>query len=70
MIDGMAIKKHVTYDSHTMSAVGYVDLGSVPSEDREKAKEALVILAVGLKARWKAAISYHFINRISSETQL
>ena len=69
MIDGMAIKKHVTYDSRTMSAVGYVDLGSGPSEDGEEAKEALVILAVGLKARWKAAISYYLIDRITSETQ-
>ena len=53
----------MTYDSHTMSAFVYVGLGSGPSEDREETKEALVILAVGLKASRKAAISYHFIYR-------
>jgi len=69
MIDGMAIKKHIAYDRIRKESIGYVDLGSGPADDGEEATEALVIMAVGLKSRWKAAISYHLINKLSSESQ-
>jgi hypothetical protein len=69
MIDAMHIKKNITYNSSKKTPVGYVDLGMGPEEDSGEATEALVIMLVGINARWKAPISYYFTRGLSADTQ-
>ena len=68
MLDAMAIRQQVMYDQHSGRLVGYVDLGG-GDESEEIAKEALVIMAVGLKSKWKAPLSFHFTKGLSAEAQ-
>lgn len=68
MLDGMSIKQKMEYDAKTNKTVGFVDLGAGSVEDVE-AKEALVVMLVGLKANWKCAIAYYFTKGLSSEQQ-
>lgn len=48
---------------------GYVDIGGGLEDTTKIANEALVIMAVGLKARWKAPISFHLTRGCTAETQ-
>lgn len=61
MLDGMAIRKKIEWDSSTKRNVGYVDYGAGPEGDIE-ATEALVFMAVGLVGSWKLPIGYALIN--------
>lgn len=49
--------------------LGYVDMGGDITDQSKVASEALVIMAVGMKAGWKAPISYHLTRGCSAETQ-
>ena len=70
MIDGMSIRKHIDWDPKRKEMVGFVDLGTGSLEnDVAEAREAIVILAVGLKGYWKVPIGYFLINAISAEVQ-
>ena len=67
IIDGMAIRKHVDYDPHKKEMIGYVDMGA--GQEETIAKEALVIMAVGLCHRWKAPVAYYFTGGVNAATQ-
>jgi hypothetical protein len=70
MIDAMCIRRHIEYDSGTGSMVGFVDLGSGPVEnDEATAREALVIMAVGLAGHWKVPLGYVLIDGITADVQ-
>lgn len=68
MLDAMAIRKHIDYNTHSTDFSGYVNLGS-GNDVTSEAKEALVFLLVGLNASWKAPIAYFFTAGLSAETQ-
>ena len=70
MLDAMSIRKQLVYDPHTKETVGFVNLGVGEEDDSEElASEALVIMLVGLRGRWKAPIAYFFTKGLSIETQ-
>ena len=70
MIDGMSIRRHVDYDPKTQSMTGFVDLGLGPLEnDACEAREAIVILAVGITGHWKIPLGYFLVDGISAEIQ-
>lgn len=63
MIDGMTIRKHVSYDQVKKQMTGYVDYGSGGGQDESKyATEVLCFLAVGVRGVWKLPIGYYLIN--------
>lgn len=68
MIDAMAIRKKISRDSKSQSLTGFVDLGD-GSESDIPAKEALVIMVVGLQGHWKAPIAYYFTNVLTAAVQ-
>lgn len=61
MMDEMAIKKHIEWDGNKYH--GYVDMGTNASENdnSQEASQALVMLLVCLKQRWKIPVGYFFI---------
>ena len=62
MMDEIAIRKQVLWDGKKY--VGYIDHG-VPVEDfasLPEAKEALVMMIVGIKERWKIPVAYFLID--------
>ena len=68
MIDAMSMKQMITYDQRSQSLTGYVDIGIGPEEDAE-AKEVLVFMLVGLRARWKAPVAFFFTRGLQAEVQ-
>ena len=69
MCDETAIRQLTTWVPSEERYVGCVDLGGELTTDTEKiAKNALVLMAVGLKKRWKAPISFQFTAGINAET--
>ena len=58
MLDAMAIQQ-LLFNRHTRKIVGYSDLGMDEGEDNDVAMEELVVMVVGLKAKWK--VQYLFI---------
>lgn len=69
MIDEMSIKKATTWVKSEQKFVGYVDLGGVLGQDTEKvATSALVLMAVGLRKKWKMPVSFHFTAGLTAET--
>lgn len=67
-IDAMAIRKHLDYDSHKQEFIGYTDLGNGQDSTTE-AKEALVIMMVGVTAGWKAPVAYYLTAGLTAESQ-
>lgn len=68
MIDAMAVRKQIEYDTRSKIFTGYVDLGDGADHDRE-AKEALVVMVVGLRSKWKAPIAYYLTDTLTAEVQ-
>ena len=68
LLDAMAIKQQIDYDTHKQKFTGYVDLGNGDELDCE-AKEVLVFMLVGLKGHWKAPIAYFFTRSLPVEVQ-
>ncbi|KAK6167116.1 hypothetical protein SNE40_021216 [Patella caerulea] len=68
MLDAMAIRKQVTYDSHAGKLVGFVDLGT-GIDETDEAKEALVFMLVGIKSKWKAPVAYYLSKGLQAEVQ-
>lgn len=66
----MSIRQMTTWVHHEERFVGYADLGGGLEDCDKIAKNALVIMAVGLKKRWKAPISFHFTAGLNAETQM
>jgi hypothetical protein len=70
IIDSMSIKEHVEYDSSLNKTIGYVDLGCFSAEDTEElAKEALVVMLVGLRGHWKLPVAYYFVCGVTASLQ-
>jgi len=68
MIDGVSIRQQIVYDHKTKKNVGFVDFGNGQT-DTKKAKEAIVIMAVGLMGHWKVPLGYFLTAGITAETQ-
>ena len=69
VIDAMSIKKHQQWVPSEQKVVGVVDLGGGIVDEETIASEALVLMAVGIRKRWKSPVSFHFTKGLSSETQ-
>ena len=65
MIDEMAIRKHVEWDGKKYR--GFVDLGSGLEEDDSSplAKNALVMMVVGVNSSWKVPIGYFLVDSLT-----
>ena len=69
MIDEMPIKRQITWVPSDHKGVGYVHLSSQQRGiDTEIGTNALVLMAVGMKKKWKLSISFHFTAGLSAET--
>lgn len=67
IVDGMSIRKQLNWDTKTQKYVGVCDYGeeiNLEAKDTE-ATEALVMMVVGLRNRWKWPIGkrYQFFKR-------
>ena len=62
MIDGIAIKKHLEWDSNKKCNYGFVDMGNGPDESAGIAGEALVFLVGSLLGNWKLPVGYVLVN--------
>lgn len=62
MVDGMSIRKFVSWDPASRSNVGFVDMGFGPIESRGVATEALVFHCVGLCGKYELPVGYVLIN--------
>ena len=65
MIDEMAIRKHVQWDGKKYR--GFVDLGSGLEEDdcSPLAKNAFVMMVVGVNSSWKVPIGYFLVDSLT-----
>ena len=69
MIDEMSIKRQITWVHSDHKGVGYVHLGGQQRGiDTEIGTNALVLMAVGMKNKWKLPISFHFTAGLSAKT--
>ena len=70
MFDDMSIKQAINWIPSEQKHVGYVDLGGVLEQDRTKiAKNALVVMAVGLRKKWKAPVAFYFTAGITGRNE-
>ena len=70
VVDGMAIHKGNFSDPKNWQYVGYVNYSiAVPEACENPATEALVFLAVGLRAFWKHPIAYVLQDKSSAKVQ-
>lgn len=70
VIDGMSIQEHVEFDNSIKRTIGYVDLDCFGETDSDEiAKEALVVLLVGLRGHWKIPVAYYFVKGVSATLQ-
>ena len=68
MLDAVHLRHHVSYDAHTKKMAGYVDFG-MGTDSETIAKEALVLMVVGLKGRWKAPVAYYLTAGVTAVFQ-
>ena len=68
MLDGMAIKQHVSYDGSRDAMVGFVDLGNGQT-DEQAANDVLVLMVVGTTGHWKAPVAYFFNHGLTATAQ-
>ena len=69
VVDEMSIQEHLEFDNYIRSTIGYVDLGCFGQESEEVAKEALVIMLVGLRGHWKIPVAYYLVKGVSATLQ-
>lgn len=71
IIDEMSIKQHVLWTGSRHQ--GYIDYGlgggTELMDNLPYAKDAFVVLVVGLNTQWKVPIAYYLINGISAEVK-
>ena len=65
VVDGMSIQEHLEFDNSIRSTIRYVDLGCFGQESEEVAKEALVVMLVGLRGHWKIPVAYYLVKGVS-----
>lgn len=71
VIDAMSLKSSLEWDHHKSKMMGLVDFGrnvDIPGEDTP-VKEALVIMAVGIRSAWKLPLAYFFCAGYSASLQ-
>jgi hypothetical protein len=68
MLDAMAIRQKIIYDPQKKCMTGFVNLGDGTDSDIQ-AKEALVVMVVGLKGHWKAPIAYYLTRVLTADVQ-
>ncbi|KAE9524080.1 hypothetical protein AGLY_015445, partial [Aphis glycines] len=67
MMDEMAIRQHLQYDSSTGTYHGRVDLGNGMTNDSlDIAKECFVLMAVSINENWKLPIGYFLVSNLNS----
>ena len=70
IMDGMAVRKLVFYDTKNMKHSGFVDCGGAVAESSEsQATEALVFLVVALKHFWKCPTNFFLTNKLNGDAQ-
>jgi hypothetical protein len=69
LFDEMSIRPQLTYDADEDEIWGYVDQGSQGREGTI-AKQALVFMIRGVRARWKQPISFYFSHGSTPATTL
>ncbi len=64
VVDGMSIKELVEFDQGLGRPFGYIDYGGLQDlgETDSKAKEALVVMLVGLRKFWKPPLGYFLVK--------
>ena len=63
----MNITTMSTYFLDTL--LGYEDIGNGIGDTNREAKEALVLMAVGMKESWKMPVSFHLTRGVTAEQQ-
>ncbi|CAI6370835.1 unnamed protein product [Macrosiphum euphorbiae] len=67
MMDEMAIRQHLQYDSCTGTYYGRVDLGNGMTNDSlDIAKECFVLMVVSVTENWKLPIGYFLVSNLNS----
>lgn len=67
MMDEMAIRQHLQYDSSTETYYGRVDLGNgMTSDILDIAKECFVLMVVSVNENWKLPIGYFLVSNPNS----
>lgn len=70
ILDEMAIKSQTIWDQHAGKLVGTVDYGSIQAEGKEEiARNALVVMAAGLRASWQEPVAYFFTASSTADVQ-
>lgn len=67
-LDAMAIRQHVSYDTHLKRMTGFVDLG-YEDVSNDEAKEVLVFLVVGTVGHWKTPVAYYCTRSLTADVQ-
>jgi len=71
VMDEIAIRQHLEYDSSTGKYYGRVDMGSgIDNDSLEVAKECLVFLVVSVNENWKLPIGYFLVCSLNSSQKL
>jgi len=66
MLDDMALRKEVQFNSSDQQFRGFVDIGCGPAvSDSVPARDVLVIMEVGINSHFKVPIGYFFITGLS-----
>ncbi|KAM7282446.1 uncharacterized protein ISCGN_002596 [Ixodes scapularis] len=66
MVDEMAVRRHVEWDGQKFH--GYEDMGAGISDDSlPVAKEAFVVMIVGVNGQWKLPLGYFLVDGIGGE---
>lgn len=61
VIDGMSIRKHITWDSSRQRFVGYVNYGA-GDDATEEATEVVCFMVVSIFQQWKLPMGYFFTH--------
>jgi hypothetical protein len=69
VFDEITLKTAVTYDKFSDSIVGYENFGEFGSTEKP-ANHALVLMARGLKSKWKQPLAYFLVSNTTSAERL
>lgn len=70
MLDSMAIKKEVVFNTKTKAYEGFVDCGRIETSSGDTlATEALVFMVVGLAGHYKLPVAYYMTDHLPGEIQ-
>lgn len=69
VIDLIALHKQILFDKSGGKYSGYIHCRDIVGNGKELASEALVIILVSLKNKFKCPVAYFLINKISADIQ-